>query len=56
MGEEVVETLIAAKNNDREEIINEVSDLMYHLLVMLEEKDIELSDVVANLEKRHRSN
>jgi len=56
VGEEVVETLIAAKNNDREEIINEVSDLMYHLLVMLEEKDIELSDVVANLEKRHRSN
>lgn len=54
VGEEAVETLIAAKNNDRKEIINEVSDLLYHLLVMLKEKDIGLSDVVANLEKRHR--
>lgn len=54
LGEESVETLIAAKNNNREEIINEVSDLIYHLLVLLEEKEIKLSDVVANLEKRHK--
>jgi phosphoribosyl-ATP pyrophosphohydrolase/phosphoribosyl-AMP cyclohydrolase len=56
VGEEAVEALIAAKNNNREEIINEVSDLFYHLLVMLEEKKIELSDVVTNLQKRHRDN
>ena len=52
-GEESVEVIIAAKNNDREEIINEVSDLIYHLLVLLEEKEIKLSDISANLEKRH---
>jgi phosphoribosyl-AMP cyclohydrolase / phosphoribosyl-ATP pyrophosphohydrolase len=52
-GEESVEVIIAAKNNNREEIINEVSDLIYHLLVLLEEKEIKLSDISANLEKRH---
>ena len=54
VGEEAVETVIAAKNNDKEEVINEVSDLMYHLLVMLTEKGITLSDIVKNLEKRHK--
>jgi phosphoribosyl-AMP cyclohydrolase / phosphoribosyl-ATP pyrophosphohydrolase len=53
-GEESVETMIAAKNNDREEIINEVSDLIYHLLVLLEEKEIKLSEISENLEKRHK--
>lgn len=55
VGEEAIESLIAAKNNDKEEIINEVSDLLYHIIVMLEQKDIELSDVVTNLEKRHKN-
>lgn len=54
VGEEAVEVLIAAKNNDREEVINEVSDLLFHLLVMLEEKKITLSEVVSNLENRHK--
>lgn len=53
-GEESVETMIAAKNNNREEIINEVSDLLYHLFVLLEEKGIKLSEVSSNLEKRHK--
>jgi len=53
-GEESVEVMIAAKNNDREEIINEASDLIYHFLVLLEEKEIKLSDVVNNLEARHK--
>jgi len=54
VGEEAVEAVIAAKNNDREEIINEVSDLIFHLMVMLEEKNITLSEVVSNLENRHK--
>lgn len=53
VGEEAVETIIAAKNNDREEIINESADLLFHLLVMLTEKDIAFSDVIGELEKRH---
>ena len=53
VGEEAVETLIAAKNRDKNEIINEVSDLIYHLFVMLAEQEIEFSSVVENLEERH---
>jgi phosphoribosyl-ATP pyrophosphohydrolase/phosphoribosyl-AMP cyclohydrolase len=53
VGEEAVETLIAAKNRDKDEIINEVSDLVYHLFVMLAEQEIEFSSVVQNLERRH---
>ena len=55
VGEEAVETLIAAKNRDKNEIINEVSDLIYHLFVMLAEQEIEFSSVVENLEERHRN-
>lgn len=53
VGEEAVETLIAAKNNDKNEIINETSDLIYHLFVLLAERGIEFSEIVNNLEKRH---
>lgn len=54
VGEEAIETVIAAKNSDKNEIINEVSDLIYHLFVMLAEQDIELSEIVENLESRHK--
>lgn len=53
VGEEAVETVIAAKNRDKNEIINETSDLIYHLFVMLAEQEIEFTDVVKNLESRH---
>ncbi|MFH0735895.1 MAG: bifunctional phosphoribosyl-AMP cyclohydrolase/phosphoribosyl-ATP diphosphatase HisIE [bacterium] len=54
VGEEAIETVIAAKNNDKEEIINEVSDLFFHLFVMLADKGIELNDITENLLKRHK--
>lgn len=54
VGEEAVETVIAAKNKDKEEIINETSDLIFHLLVMLSDQGIELSEIVSNLESRHK--
>lgn len=53
VGEEAIETVIAAKNNDHDEIVNEVSDLIFHLLVMLAAKGVTLEEVVANLIKRH---
>lgn len=53
VGEEAVETVIAAKNRDKVEIVNEASDLVFHLLVMLAEQNIELSEIVSNLQKRH---
>lgn len=54
VGEEAVETIIAAKNNDKEEIINESADLLFHLLVMLNEKNITLDEVISELENRHQ--
>jgi len=54
VGEEAVETLIAAKNRNKTEIVNEVSDLIYHLLVLLADQNIELEDIVNNLEGRHK--
>jgi len=54
VGEEAIETVIAAKNHDKIEIINEVSDLIYHLFVMLVEQKIEFSEVVNNLYSRHK--
>jgi len=54
VGEEAVETIIAAKNRDKDEIINETSDLIYHLFVMLAEQGIEFEDIVKNLESRHK--
>ncbi|WKZ68239.1 MAG: bifunctional phosphoribosyl-AMP cyclohydrolase/phosphoribosyl-ATP diphosphatase HisIE [Melioribacteraceae bacterium] len=53
VGEEAIETVIAGKNNDRNEIINETADLLFHLLVMLNEKNISLNEVITELEKRH---
>ncbi len=53
VGEESVEVLISAKNQDKNEIVNEVSDLIYHLFVMLADQEIEFTEVVSNLKKRH---
>jgi phosphoribosyl-AMP cyclohydrolase / phosphoribosyl-ATP pyrophosphohydrolase len=53
VGEEAIETVIAAKNRDKKEIINESADLIYHLIVMLTEQEIEFEDVVNELVKRH---
>lgn len=52
-GEEMTEIVIAAKNNDKKEVIDETSDLLYHLLVMLQEQNVSLKEVEKNLEERH---
>jgi phosphoribosyl-ATP pyrophosphohydrolase/phosphoribosyl-AMP cyclohydrolase len=53
VGEEAIETVIAAKNHDKVEIVNEVSDLIYHLLVMLVDQEVELDEIIDKLVKRH---
>ncbi|GIN74865.1 histidine biosynthesis bifunctional protein HisIE [Bacillus sp. J14TS2] len=50
--EEAGEVIIGAKNKDKEEIINECSDLLYHCLVMLADQGVALDEVEAELEKR----
>jgi phosphoribosyl-ATP pyrophosphohydrolase/phosphoribosyl-AMP cyclohydrolase len=50
--EEAGEVVIAAKNNDKEELTLEVSDLLYHTFVLLSEQGLELADIKAELTNR----
>lgn len=52
IGEEASEVIIAAKNHDKNEIVYELSDLTYHVLVLMAEKNINLSDIKEELFKR----
>lgn len=54
VGEESAEVIIAAKNSDPEEIKCEVSDLFYHVLVMLEERKVGVAEVASELLKRQK--
>jgi phosphoribosyl-ATP pyrophosphohydrolase/phosphoribosyl-AMP cyclohydrolase len=54
VGEEGVETVIAALNETDVDFVNESSDLIFHLLVLLREKGKTLADIGVNLEGRHR--
>lgn len=52
VGEECSETIIAAKNGAKEETVGEISDLIYHLMVMMAQENIPLDDVMAELDRR----
>ncbi len=54
VGEEGVETVIAALAESEEDLINEASDLIFHLMVLLREKNLSLKTIAKNLETRHR--
>ncbi len=54
VGEESTEFIIAAKNGMNERIVEEASDLIFHLLVALRAADIDLSDVMQELERRRK--
>ena len=53
VGEEGVETVIAALNETEHDFINEASDLIFHLLVLMREKNVSLSSIAKNLEERN---
>ena len=53
VGEEAVETVIAALAETETDFINESSDLLFHLIVLLREKGLSLEDIAKNLESRH---
>lgn len=53
VGEEAVELVIEAKDNNKELFLNEAADLMYHYLVLLAAKDYSLNEVLEVLKKRH---
>ncbi|HWI49188.1 MAG TPA: bifunctional phosphoribosyl-AMP cyclohydrolase/phosphoribosyl-ATP diphosphatase HisIE [Rummeliibacillus sp.] len=53
VGEEATEVVIASKNRDSEELKWEAADLIYHLLVLLQEQKLDLYEVLGVLQKRH---
>ena len=55
LGEEAVETVIAAKNDSSTRLIEETSDLIYHLIVTLVAKGVPLEEIKMELLKRHRT-
>jgi len=55
LGEETTELVLAAKDDDREGIAHESADIVYHLLVLLAMKDMDLDDLQAELADRRPS-
>jgi phosphoribosyl-ATP diphosphatase len=55
VGEESVEVVIAAKNDENDKFIGEVADLVYHLLVLLVAKDIKITDIEKRLQERYNN-
>ena len=54
VGEEASETIIAAKNDDKEELIGEISDLFYHVFVLMNNQGVTLDDIENKLKDRHK--
>lgn len=54
VGEESSEVIIAAKNKSREELVYELSDLVYHSLVLMVNEGISIDDIKSELGKRHK--
>ena len=52
LGEEAVETVIAALSGSREELVGEAADVLFHLTVLLAEKGVPLAEVMAELDRR----
>lgn len=52
LGEEAVETVIAALSGSREDLVGEAADTLFHLLVLLDAKGVSLDEVLAELERR----
>lgn len=54
VGEEAVEVVIEAKDNNDDLFLNESADLLFHYLILLQAKDYKLNDVITILESRHK--
>jgi phosphoribosyl-ATP pyrophosphohydrolase len=54
LGEEAVELVVASVQADRQRIVAEAADLLYHLLVLLRSHDLKLADVAVELSHRQR--
>ncbi|MCQ2958915.1 MAG: phosphoribosyl-ATP diphosphatase [Bacteroidales bacterium] len=54
VGEEAIETIIEATNGTKEQLLYESSDLIYHLIVLLTEKNLRIEDLARELKARHK--
>ena len=52
VGEECAETIIAAKNGDKEELVGEINDVFYHMMVMMNECGVTMEDVCKEMDIR----
>ncbi len=55
IGEEATEVIIASKNEKRERIVSEISDLIFHILILMSAKNITMSDILDELGRRNNS-
>lgn len=53
-GEECTEMVIAAKNNDKEELANEINDLLYHMIVMMADRGVTVEDIEKIMSERSK--
>ena len=54
VGEEAAEVIIASKNENRPELVGELTDLLFHSLVLMREKGVAVSEVLEELTRRER--
>jgi len=54
VGEEASETIIAAKNDNKEELVGEISDLLFHTFVLMNDRGVSLEDIQNKLKERHQ--
>lgn len=53
-GEECTEMVIAAKNNDKDELANEINDLLYHMIVMMADRGVTVEDIETIMVERSK--
>ena len=53
-GEECTEMVIAAKNNDKNELANEINDLLYHMIVMMVDRGVTVEDIESIMVERSK--
>lgn len=54
VGEEATETVIAAKNENKDDLVGEICDLIYHIEVLMFNRNINIEDVISKLSERHK--
>jgi phosphoribosyl-ATP pyrophosphohydrolase/phosphoribosyl-AMP cyclohydrolase len=55
LGEEMTETIVAAKNENKAELVNEIADVVYHTLVLMFSKGIAPKEIAGTLSERHKT-